>query len=231
MPSGVSWYWQITGAVKPDRPETVYDISAFRAKPELIAQLKRAGKQVICYFSAGTHEPNRPDAAEFPAGALGKPMKGWETERWLDVRHPAVRELMVRRIEMARQKGCDGIEPDNTDGFRTDTGFPLTEADQIDYYRFLADAAHARGLLIALKNTIGLVAELIDFADFAIVESCYDDGDCGSYAGFARQGKAVLIAHYGPYNAALCREARASGFSLAFGTPILDGGSFEGCRD
>ena len=34
------------------------------------------------------------------------------------------------------------VELDNVDGYANDSGFPLTEADQVAYNRFLADAAH-----------------------------------------------------------------------------------------
>lgn len=227
---GTSWYIQLGGPVDLGRPEAVYDISASGTHAADIATLKAAGKVVICYFSAGTWESYRPDAGEFPAEVMGLPMAGWEDERWLDIRSPIVRDLMVRRIEAAKEKGCDGIDPDNTDGFHTQTGFPLTTEDQVAFHRHLASAAHERGMLIGLKNTIGLVRELIDTADFAIVESCYNDGDCGAYDGFVSQNKAVFIAHYSTYNTELCRSAGMSGFSLAFATRILDGQIFENCR-
>ena len=32
--------------------------------------------------------------------------------------------------------GCDGVEPDNVDGYVNDTGFDLTAGDQLDFNRF-----------------------------------------------------------------------------------------------
>ena len=40
---------------------------------------------------------------------------------------------------------------------RTVPGFPLNKTTQIDYNKFLATAAHQRGLIVALKNATDLV--------------------------------------------------------------------------
>ena len=60
----------------------------------------------------------------------------------------------------ARAEGFDGVEADNVDGYANDSGFPLTAADQLRFNRFLARAAHARGLSIGLKNDLGQAAAL-----------------------------------------------------------------------
>lgn len=57
--------------------------------------------------------------------------------------------LWLNRLDVAVYKGCDGVEPDNVDGYTNNTGFILTAEDQLMYNRFLADEAHERGLLIA----------------------------------------------------------------------------------
>lgn len=38
---------------------------------------------------------------------------------------------MTNRTILAKTKNCDGLEPDNVDGFQNPTGFPLTYTDQI----------------------------------------------------------------------------------------------------
>lgn len=46
---------------------------------------------------------------------------------------------MRKRIQMAQQQGCHGVDPDNVDGYtQSDLGFHLTYDNQIDYNRFLA---------------------------------------------------------------------------------------------
>jgi hypothetical protein len=73
----------------------------------------------------------------------------------LDVLGP----IMRRRLDLCRRKGFDAVEADNVDAYRNRSGFPLRGADKLRCNRFLASAAHARGLSIGLKNDLGQVAE------------------------------------------------------------------------
>jgi len=130
---GVTWHWQLTGTINESYPVEIYDIDLFDSSAELIARLKQEGKKVICYFSAGSYEEWREDADEFPENVLGRPLQGWPGERWLDIRSDKVKEIMKRRLDLAKEKGCDGVEPDNVDGYLNNTGFPLTAQDQLKY--------------------------------------------------------------------------------------------------
>lgn len=72
---------------------------------------------MICYFSAGSYENWREDAEDFQPGDLGKELDGWPGEKWLKIGSENVREVMKRRVQMAKDKGCDGVDPDNVDGY------------------------------------------------------------------------------------------------------------------
>ena len=72
---------------------------------------------MLCYFSAGSYEPGRPDAGEFKEEDLGSELEGWPGERWVRLGSERVRGVMRRRVELASRKGCDGVDPDNVDGF------------------------------------------------------------------------------------------------------------------
>jgi hypothetical protein len=85
-----SWQWQLQGTVDTSFDVVMYDIDLFDSSQELIDQLHDAGRIVICYLSAGSYEEWRPDAAQFPAAALGNPLDGWPGERWLDIRNDEV---------------------------------------------------------------------------------------------------------------------------------------------
>jgi hypothetical protein len=61
---------------------------------------------------------------------------------------------MEARMDLAVQKQCDGVDPDNVNGYETDTGFNLTASDQISFNVFIAQQAHNRGLSVGLKNGI-----------------------------------------------------------------------------
>lgn len=224
-----TWYWQLQGTVDTTKSATVYDIDMADNKATLFAQLKSAGHMVVCYFSAGTWEEWRSDAAAFPASVKGAKVAGWAGESWLDIRSPIVQDLMSKRIDLAKSKGCDGLEPDNVDGYANKSGFPLTKIDQIAYDRFLADAAHQRGLLVALKNAKDLVATLAPAFDFAVVEECFKYNECPAFSPFIELGKAVLAAEYSSYSQSKCTNARALRFSLAFYGLNLNGHKYVPC--
>ncbi|WP_417559431.1 endo alpha-1,4 polygalactosaminidase [Marinomonas sp.] len=195
-PVSVTWQWQLDGVVNEDYDVDLYDIDLFDSPVELIQRLQASGKKVICYFSAGSYEDWRPDAADFAAKDLGKTLSGWDNERWLDIRSSQVRDVMIRRLDLAVSKGCDGVEPDNVDSYRTNTGFSFRANDQLDYNRFLAAQAHARGLAIGLKNDPDQARALSSDFDFAITEQCFEYSECRSYSSFIKAGKPVLNAEY-----------------------------------
>jgi hypothetical protein len=102
-------------SISPD--VEVFDIDLFENPKSTIDTLHRLGKKAIAYFSAGSYEPGRPDSKEFAPNDLGKKMDGWPKEKWVDIRSENVRSIMSRRIELAAQKGFDGVDPDNIDGY------------------------------------------------------------------------------------------------------------------
>ncbi len=124
------------------------------------------------------------DAGAFPAPTRGLPLDGWPGERWLDVRSPAVLDLMRARIARLAEKGCRAVEFDNVDGYANRTGFALTRVDQVRFNRALARAARDIGLSPGLKNAVGLVPALVSSFDWALNEECVTYGECRSYAPF-----------------------------------------------
>jgi hypothetical protein len=173
----------------------LYDIDLFDSNTSLIDTLHAQGKKVICYFSAGSYEAWRSDSDSFPAEVLGKEMDGWD-ERWLDIRSDVLHPIILARLELAKDKGCDGVEPDNVDGYSNDTGFPLTASEQLAYNRFLATEAHARGLSIGLKNDLEQISMLVADFDFAVNEQCHEYEECEAMQPFIDAGKPVFNAEY-----------------------------------
>ncbi|NPA58093.1 MAG: endo alpha-1,4 polygalactosaminidase [Aquificae bacterium] len=235
-----TWYWQLyvdeKHPLRMDIPAQVYDIDLFDTPVDVIKQLKEDGKVVICYFSAGSYEEWRPDSGLFPEEALGNPLEGWEGERWLDIRNPAVRTIMAARLDLAKEKGCDGVEPDNVDGYTNNTGFPLTYSDQIDYNLFLSQEAHRRGLLVGLKNDLLQVEDLVDYFDFAVNEQCHQYGECYYLDPFIKQGKPVFNAEYWEVYITddeafrkLCEDAKSRNFRTLVLPVNLDGSFVKSC--
>jgi hypothetical protein len=165
----------------------------------------------ICYVDAGTFENWRPDVARFPSSVLGDP-NGWPGERWLDIRQVGILGPIMRdRVRLCAQTGFDAVEFDNVDGYTNRTGFPLSAADQLAFNRFLARAAHARGLSIGLKNDLDQAATLEPDFDWALDEQCFQYHECDRLQPFVRARKAVFVAEYELDTASFCPQARAAG--------------------
>jgi hypothetical protein len=144
---------------------------------------------------------------------LGNGLDGWPGEHWLDIRKVGVlRPIMRDRIARCARKGFDAVEPDNIDGYSNDSGFPLTADDQLRFNRFLADAAHARGLSIGLKNDLDQVGALQPSFDWALNEQCFQYDECDTLRPFATVGKAVFIAEYELAVGSFCPQAQAAGY-------------------
>lgn len=193
---GTSWQWQLLGRIDTSVDVDMYDIDLFDAPQATIDRLHQDGRVVICYFSAGSWENWRSDAAAFPTRVRGNRLAGWAGERWLDVRDATVRANMINRLDLAVSKRCDGVEPDNVDGYTNSSGFPLSYADQIDFNTFLANAAHARGLSIGLKNDLDQLRDLQPLFDWALNEECFAYQECGRLSPFLNAGKAVFHVEY-----------------------------------
>lgn len=193
---GVTWQWQLQGALNTSYEVDIYDIDLFETSATQIANLQAAGRKVICYFSAGSYENYREDKGDFPAETLGNTLDGWDDERWLDIRHTAVHYVMKKRLDLAQEKGCDGVEPDNMDGYINDPGFNLTAKDQLAYNRFIGNEAHKRGLSVGLKNDLDQISQLVDYYDFSVNEQCFEYNECDTLEPFIDAGKPVLNAEY-----------------------------------
>jgi len=221
---GTSWQWQLSSTIDTSIAAAMYDIDLFDAPDVVFSTLHARGIKIVCYFSAGSHEKWRADAAEIPAGVIGSALEGWPDERWLDIRAEAVRTRMKARLARAKERGCDAVEPDNVDGYTNRSGFPLTAADQLDYNRFLAREAHVLGLSIGLKNDLEQVPELVSEFDWALVEECMVHDECSALAPFIAADKAVFHVEYGPDKLArtVCPMAKTLGFDTLIKNVDLD---------
>ena len=217
---------------------TIYDIDLFDVSDTQIAALKQQGRKVICYFSAGSSENWRTDFGKFVAADKGRSLDGWAGEKWLDTRSANVRAIMAARMDLAVKKGCDGVDPDNVDGYSNATGFPLSANSQLDYNRFLASAAHARGLVVGLKNDVGQLNALASDFDFAVNEQCNEYSECAGYSSFVALGKPVLNIEYkrayqkntnGAFNK-MCAATNAAGLYSVVMPLALDGSFVKRCK-
>jgi hypothetical protein len=221
---GTPWHIQYVGDIAISDRFDIYNIDLFESSEEFISSLKARGKRVICYFSAGSYENWRPDESDFPDEVIGRRLSGWPGERWLNTRERGkLRPVMEARIKMAREKGCDGVDPDNVDGYINNTGFNLSYDDTLLYNRMIADLAHSYGLAVGLKNDVDQLEDLVDWYDFAVNEECFEYNECQEYTTFTSQGKPVYQIEYNNGTAEICSEAREIGMDSVHKNLNLDG--------
>ncbi|EHY57744.1 hypothetical protein HRR83_005348 [Exophiala dermatitidis] len=173
-----------------------WDIDLFDNSAAIISGLQKNSSKVICYFSAGSYEPQRPDSGKFTKADRGKGLNGWPGEYWLDVKSQNVRNIMVDRIKLAKSKGCDAVDPDNVDGYSNDNGLGLTKADAVDFVKFLAEQAHAQNMAIGLKNAGDIIPDVIDLVQFSVNEQCVEYQECSTFEPFIQKGKPVFHIEY-----------------------------------
>jgi len=209
-----SWQWQLSGALNQTYKVDLYDIDLEYTSSKEIEDLHAKGSKVICYFNGGAYEPYRQDSTQFTTEVLGKIMDGWEDEKWIDISNiKSLAPIMEARLDLAVTKNCNGVEPDNMDGYQNDSGFDLSYQDQITYNIWMADQAHQRGLSIALKNDLEQVADLVNYFDFAVNEECFQYKECDLLKPFITQNKAVLHTEYKLKLADFCPQAKTLKFS------------------
>jgi len=221
-----TWQWQLDTPVDKSVNAQVFDIDLFENDATVVATLHTKGAKVICYTSVGSREDGRPDTDKFPVEIVGKDYPGWPGEKFLDIRQiDKLAPIILTRLDLCKQKGFDGVEPDNIDTYNAETGFPLTYEDQLKYNRWLVEQAHARGLSIGLKNDGDQAADLVNDFDWALTEDCFNQNWCDQMKPFIQQGKAVFTAEYGDTGITLddfCLRAKEMKFSAIFKNRGLD---------
>jgi len=230
---GLKWNWSL--GENPNNLSItkgeydVIDIDLLDVTKETISYMHNLGLKVICYFSAGTYEPFRTESKGMVniKGLVKTKMEDWD-EYWLDYRVEGIKPFMTDRLDVAKAKGCDGVEFDNVDAY-TNTFWdkPLTASDQIKYNRWLAQEAHDRGLSAGLKNCIGLLSDLVGNFDFAINEECSEYNECHEYSVFLNKNKAVFVALYGyvtnsKFMKKVCSEVNNMNLSTIIKDPSQD---------
>mmetsp|Transcript_13254 Transcript_13254/g.36604 ORF Transcript_13254/g.36604 Transcript_13254/m.36604 type:complete len:496 (-) Transcript_13254:89-1576(-) len=245
-PPGTTWQWQISSppAIDTSLDVDMYDIDLFDATQQTIDQLHNDGRIVICYFSAGSLEDWRPDRDDFDVSLMGNPLDPqWPGEWWLDISQidddtSALARIMRARLDLAVSKNCDGVEPDNIDGYTNDNGLGLTAEHQRVYNTWLAAEAHRRSLSIGLKNDLDQVSELVSHFDWALNEQCWQYNECDRLDPFVNAGKAVFGVEYVEERdngsnkpEVYCPVLNAKRFSWLEMTYDLDSTVVTDCRD
>lgn len=209
--AGMSLQYQISGTLDTSVDAALFVVDLFDVSDRQVAALKAQGRVVVAYVSVGSFEPWREDAASFPRAAIGNALADYPDEHWLDLRSNEVRSAIEARLDRARDKGFDGIYASTLGAYMQDSGFPLTAAQELDYARFVAAAAQARGLSSGLSGDFELGAEIASAFDWALATGCIARSYCGELASFTAQAKPVFDLETEGTRDAVCSAAASYG--------------------
>lgn len=205
------WDWQLDAAdgdVRAPDGVKLMDVDGFTTSAATVGRLRGQGIITVCYLNAGSWEPYRPDADQYPQRLLLAADPDWPDERFVDVTDvfrpdSALARILRARIAMCADKGFEVVEPDN---LFTDQDAPagrLSAQDTTDFAAWVADAVHAQGMAVLQKNGPDRVLatdrhgrRLVDLFDGVLAEQCQAYDECSPLAEYTRRGKLVLDAEY-----------------------------------
>jgi uncharacterized protein (TIGR01370 family) len=181
----------------------VVDVDAFSTSKRTVTSLHIDGKVVIAYLSVGTMDIQREDASDFPPEILGKPYPDFPDERFIDIRQiDKIKPIITKRLDLIKEKGFDGIEPDNIDLYAWDedgknaTGFSIEQAENEKYIDFIIDEARKRGLSVGQKNATDLSEKYVNKFDWVLVESAFKLKFEDDVKIYPQKGKPVFAVEY-----------------------------------
>ena len=160
---GLTLQWQLQGNLDTSIDVDVYNIDMFDNSAATVEELHNDGRKVICYISGGllgAVETRRRRLSEIRARAKNSTV-GRGSDGWTSASIDKLRPIMNERMDKCAAKGFDGIEFDNVDGYTNRTRLPAQGSrHQKRYNRYLARAAHDRGLAAGLKNDLNQIDDL-----------------------------------------------------------------------
>jgi hypothetical protein len=197
--------WSNNGKHKDtkDDSQRVVHLDGFDAKSDDIAQYKSQNRVVTAYMSIGSVENWRPDAKEFPKECIGKDYDKWAGEKWLLITHvDKFKPIMIKRLQLFKNKGFMGVEFDNTEMYKHDPAYQNDNtAVQNKCVAFLKDMArecHTLGLLVFWKNCVDIIPQIVDAFDGVINESALRYKEYKNLMLFMNKNKPCWVFEYVP---------------------------------
>lgn len=214
-----------TGAVDVSTPRLMYDLDLWALVPTAttldygdgtpvtipagalagtIAQLhaRTPATIVICHVETGALETNRPDAAKFPKAAIGGAVPGLPLGKFLDISEVGRTKwmsIMFKRFDLAKQIGCDGVEPAHNDVASYISGFTIPTEESYSWYAEVAKQGHMRMLSTGMKDGDLLGGQIdmeADKFDWLMTERCGEFELCDNARPFINLQKAVFAIDY-----------------------------------
>lgn len=196
----------------------VYFLDLYQTSVEEVQKLRDSGYKTACHFNAGSVGMEQKSMEKFPERVVGKSVMGSDGHRWLDIRAmKQLQPLIESQVQLCKSKGFDYLEPADLIGYMYDTGFKISEADQLAYNLWIADIAKKYGLLVGLSNAESQPKESLKSFDFLFFENCFERKICDDLDGFGLSGKQVFDVEYNVSEELwpqLCEKAKRIGVYL-----------------
>jgi hypothetical protein len=210
-PAGrIAWDWQIGASteakIMPPAGIKLIDVDGFNTSTATVWALRAKGIYPVCYIDAGSWEPNRPDADQYPDYLKIFYDKSWG-EWFLDVTdvfkpNSVLATILRARFKMCKDKGFAALEPDNQQNDEN-AGGKITKQEQIDFNGWVADEAHKIGLAVFQKNGPDNILlkdytgrMMVEKFDAILNEQCQQYKECGPLAEYVKRGKLALNVEY-----------------------------------
>lgn len=166
------------------------------SQPQTMATLQARQTIITCRVGLGGVKSTDPDFAKFPSGTVSSmTLDDDQVTHYLDfAQRAAWEDIAFARIDLAKQIGCDAIEPYLSDHGFTDLGFPPELESQRSWYAAVAAAVHGRELSVGMRNGVelGLVDTMAANYDWLLVERCAEVPNCELVRPFLNVRKAVF---------------------------------------
>jgi len=194
-----SWQAQIYANININYNASMYIVDLFNTRVKFIKTMKSFNKKVICYFSAGVLNVSDEDSDNFSKFIMGNSIDNYPI-KWLDVSSDRIIHIMQSRLNLAKDKGCDGVLPSDLNEYAYNNGFNITKEQQIIYAKYIANSAHNKHLGVGLLGLYGvneLYSELEPYFDFAIGVDCHLNNTCNDLSVFSDKNKAIFDVEFG----------------------------------
>ncbi len=170
------------------------------ANAQTIATLQARQTKIICRVGLGGVKTSDPDFSKFPAPSISSmTLEDDQVTHFLDfAQRAAWEDIAFARIDLAKEIGCDGIEPYLSDHGFIDLGFAPELETQRSWYASVSLQVHQRQMSVGMRNGVelGLVDTQAAGYDWLLVERCGESNNCELVRPFLNARKAVFAIDY-----------------------------------
>ena len=224
-----SFQIQFTGDINTSIPAKVYILDGLTAPQTAIDALHAVNKKVVCQVSVGTVVGGSVEYSVLTEDMIGKAADKVANTYYVDIKNPSVLRIVEDRLDALVPKGCDAVLTKDAENWGKDTGFSVTQEDQLRFNLWMVRAAHELGLSIGLYDDQDQIPDLVDSYDFAFSDQCYAKDECAKFLPFIEEGKALFNVEYTGNKDTVCAYANEMEVSTVLKSTKL-GSEYSACQ-